>query len=70
MCNALSYPPLNGQVQDTSITLQIWDTAGDKKMMSIGKSLYRNANGIILVYDITNRSSFKALDMYWENFLR
>ena len=58
------------QVNDITLTLQIWDTAGDKKMLSIGKSLYRNADGIILVYDISSRASFKQLDTYWENFLK
>ena len=58
------------QVNDITLTLQIWDTAGDKKMLSIGKSLYKNADGIILVYDITSRASFKSLDVYWDNFLK
>ena len=58
------------QVNDITLTLQIWDTAGDKKMLSIGKSLYKNADGIILVYDITSRASFKNLDIYWDNFLK
>ena len=57
-------------VNDITLTLQIWDTAGDKKMLSIGKSLYKNADGIILVYDITSRASFRSLDMYWDNFLK
>lgn len=58
------------QVNDITLTLQIWDTAGDKKMLSIGKSLYKNADGIVLVYDITSRASFKNLDIYWDNFLK
>jgi len=58
------------QVNDVTLTLQIWDTAGDKKMLSIGKSLYKNADGIILVYDISSRASFRSLDIYWNNFLK
>ena len=58
------------QVNDVTLTLQIWDTAGDKKMLSIGKSLYKNADGVILVYDISSRSSFRSLDVYWDNFLK
>ena len=58
------------QVNDVTLTLQIWDTAGDKKMLSIGKSLYKNADGIILVYDISSRASFRSLDIYWDNFLK
>ncbi len=58
------------EVNDVTVTLQIWDTAGDKKVLSIGKSLYKNADGIILIYDISNRATFRALDMYWENFVK
>ena len=57
------------QVNDIRITLQVWDTAGDKKMLPMSKSLYKDADGIILVYDITRRATFRALDEYWENFL-
>ena len=41
------------------IILQIWDTAGQERFRSITKSFFRNTNGIIFVYDITSRKSFK-----------
>ena len=41
------------------ITLQIWDTAGQERFRSITKSFFRNTNGILFVYDITNRKSFQ-----------
>ena len=43
------------------IRLQIWDTAGEERFRSITKSIYRNANGILFVCDITNRESFKNI---------
>ena len=58
-------------VNDMKVSLQVWDTAGDIKIYkSIGKSLYKDADGIILVYDITKRATFKALDSYWDCFLK
>jgi len=42
-----------------NINLQIWDTAGQERFRSITKSFFRNTNGIIFVYDITNRRSFQ-----------
>ena len=41
------------------IELQIWDTAGQERFKSITKSFFRNANGIIFVYDITQKNTFK-----------
>lgn len=38
---------------------QIWDTAGQERYRSLAKVHYRDANGVILVFDITKRSSFE-----------
>ena len=44
-----------------NIALQIWDTAGQERFRSITKSFFRNTNGILFVYDITNRKSFQSV---------
>ncbi|XP_028582044.1 ras-related protein Rab-39A [Podarcis muralis] len=41
------------------IKLQLWDTAGQERFRSITRSYYRNSVGGLLVFDITNRSSFE-----------
>ena len=41
--------------------LQIWDTAGQEKFRSITPLYFRDANGVILVCDVTNPSSFSSL---------
>ncbi|KAF8642350.1 hypothetical protein AX16_009619 [Volvariella volvacea WC 439] len=43
------------------VKLQLWDTAGQERFRSVTRSYYRGAAGAILVYDITNRDSFKNL---------
>lgn len=55
--------------RDKMLKLEIWDTSGDRKMMSLGRSIYKNADYIILVYDITSAESFNALDTYYNNFV-
>lgn len=42
--------------------LQIWDTAGQERFKTITASYYKGAHGIILVYDITDRQSFKDIE--------
>ena len=56
-------------VQDSTLELQIWDSAGDKKLMSLGRSIYKNADFLVLVYDMTDRSTFLELETYWSNFI-
>jgi small GTP-binding protein len=45
-------------VGDCQVTLNIWDTAGQERFRNITKSFYKGANGIILVYSITDIVSF------------
>ncbi|XP_039253691.1 ras-related protein Rab-37-like [Styela clava] len=45
-------------IDDRKIKLQIWDTAGQERFRSVTHAYYRDANALLLVYDITNRQSF------------
>mmetsp|Transcript_50213 Transcript_50213/g.129454 ORF Transcript_50213/g.129454 Transcript_50213/m.129454 type:complete len:218 (+) Transcript_50213:125-778(+) len=45
-------------------TLQIWDTAGQEKFVSVTTHHYRAADGALLVFDITNDQSFTNLDKW------
>jgi Ras-related protein Rab-2A len=48
-------------IDNKSVKLQIWDTAGQESFRSITRSYYRGAAGAILVYDITRRDTFDHL---------
>ncbi|EPQ57823.1 ras-domain-containing protein [Gloeophyllum trabeum ATCC 11539] len=41
------------------VKLQCWDTAGTESFRSITRSYYRGAAGCLLVYDVTNRTTFE-----------
>ncbi|XP_076037377.1 ras-related protein Rab-8A-like [Oratosquilla oratoria] len=46
------------------IKLQIWDTAGEERFRTLTTAYYRGAQGIVLMYDVTNLDSFNHLS-YW-----
>ena len=49
--------------------LIIWDTMGNEKFRAITRQYYRDADGILLVYDITKRESFDNIIM-WKNDIK
>ncbi|CAL1536000.1 unnamed protein product, partial [Lymnaea stagnalis] len=48
-------------IDGVRIQLSIVDSAGQYKMNSVVKSLYRDVHGILLVYDVTRKSTFESL---------
>ena len=42
--------------------LHIWDTGGAEKFRSIAPLYYRGAHAAILVYSITDETSFRGID--------
>ena len=47
-----------------TIRIKIWDTAGQERYKSLTQGYFRNAEGIMIVYDVTNSVSFENLK-YW-----
>ncbi|KAM6968499.1 ras-related protein Rab-15-like [Tautogolabrus adspersus] len=52
------------EIDGVKVRVQIWDTAGQERYKTITKQYYRRAQGIVFVYDITNRLSFQHLAMW------
>ncbi|XP_039898591.1 ras-related protein Rab-15-like isoform X1 [Simochromis diagramma] len=49
------------EVDGTKVRVQIWDTAGQERYQTITKQYYRRAQGVIFVYDVTDKLSFKHI---------
>ena len=49
---------------ETCANLQIWDTAGEEKFMSVTKQFYTDSHGAMIVYDLTKKDTFLKLDKW------
>ena len=48
-------------INGVNLKLQIWDTSGQERFRSMTYTFLKNANGIIFVYDITNKKTFEGV---------
>ncbi len=49
------------------IAVKIWDTAGQERFKTITYSFYKQANGVIVTFDITNSTSFANVKTWLES---
>ena len=56
---------INGQ----NINVKLWDTAGQERFKALTPSYLRGAEGIVLVYDVTNAETFESLK-FWIDSLK
>ena len=52
------------EIGDKKVKMQIWDTAGQERFRNVVSTYFRGSNGILLIYDITSRDSFKNLESW------
>ena len=57
----MDFISLEIKIENKEVRVQFWDTAGQEKYKAITRTYYRIAHGIVMVYDITKRSSFERL---------
>ena len=48
-------------VDNQQVKLQVWDTAGQERFRTITQTYYKGAMGIILVYDVTDETTFNNI---------
>ena len=51
-------------INEKKVKMQIWDTAGQERFRTVVSTYFRGAHGILLLYDVTNRDSFKNLESW------
>lgn len=63
-CSGSAYKTTTILLDGKRVKLQLWDTSGQGRFCTIIRSYSRGAQGVLLVYDITNRWSFDGLDRW------
>ena len=63
----IDYKTKNIVYNNTNIILQIWDTAGQEKYQVVTKSFVKGSDGIIYMYDITQKQSFINIKRWLED---
>ncbi|KAL7377479.1 hypothetical protein ABVT39_000349 [Epinephelus coioides] len=51
-------------IDGVKVKLQIWDTAGQERFRSVTHAYYRDAHALLLLYDVTNKSSFDNIQAW------
>lgn len=58
----MDFVSLDKDIDGKRTKLQLWDTAGSEKYRTIAQSYYTITNGIMLVYDVTDKQSFERVN--------
>ena len=48
-------------INNQEIKLKIWDTAGQERFRNITTQYYKGADGIVLIYDVTDDASYEKI---------
>jgi len=54
----------NIYLENRTIKLVLWDTAGQEKFRSLTPTYIKDANVAVIVYDVTNRNSFDGIEKW------
>jgi len=54
-------------IEGEDVKVLIYDTAGHERFRLIAKSQYKGSNGIVLIYDITDRKTFDNVSKWMED---
>ena len=56
-------------IDNKTVRIKIWDTAGQEKYQSLTKGFFRNAQGIMVVFDVTNIETYYNV-LYWTQSIK
>ena len=54
----VDFKPKVIKVNNKTVKMQLWDTAGQDRFRNITASYYRGTQGVLIVYDVSDKTSF------------
>ena len=65
----LDYYTKQEMINNINVLVKWWDTAGQERFKALTPNYFRNAEGVVLAYDVTNSESFENLK-FWINSIK
>ena len=65
LVSSYTFKKIDIKAYNKTVSLDIWDTAGQEVYRSLSKNFYLSAAIGILVYDISSRATFNSIKDYW-----
>ena len=53
------------KIKNNIYKITVWDTAGQERFRSLSSKYYKNADGVLIFFDVTKRESFKNVDIWF-----
>ena len=52
------------KIEEKSISLKIWDTAGEERFRTLSFGHFKNCDGVALIFDLSDKKTFGKIN-YW-----
>ena len=65
----LDYYTKQEMINNINVLVKLWDTSGQERFKALTPNYFRNAEGVVLAYDVTNSESFENLK-FWINSIK
>lgn len=52
-----------------NVLVKIWDTAGQERFKTVTRQYYKNAEGVMLIYDVTSQKSFSMIEEWFKSII-
>ena len=52
------------QIKGIKTKIQLWDTVGQEKFNSLTQNIFQNTDGILIIFDLTNKESFTNIQKW------